>query len=51
MICMKDLIDSKLFKMPKCRAVLLPVFCNQIKDKLQNKEEVFILNKDFLIHF
>lgn len=40
MICIKDLVDSNLFKMPDCRAVLLPVFCNQIKDKLESKEEV-----------
>lgn len=40
MTCIKDLVDTKLFKIPDCRAVLLPVFCQQIKDKLENKEEV-----------
>lgn len=40
MICIKELVDSKLFKMPECRQVLLPVFCRQIKDKLESKEEV-----------
>lgn len=47
MICIKELIDSKLFKMPECRQILLPVFCQQIKDKLESKEEVrkFIYNR------
>lgn len=40
MICIKELVDSKLFKMPECRKILLPVFCRQIKDKLESKEEV-----------
>lgn len=40
MICIKDLVNSKLFKYPECRAILLPVFCQQIKDKLESKEEV-----------
>lgn len=40
MICIKDLVDSKLFKIPECRQILLPVFCKQIKDKLESKEEV-----------
>uniref|UniRef100_A0A182VY32 Signaling protein n=1 Tax=Anopheles minimus TaxID=112268 RepID=A0A182VY32_9DIPT len=40
MTCIKDVVDSKLFKLPKCRAILLPVFCRQIKDKLESKEEV-----------
>lgn len=40
MICIKDLVDSKLFKLPECRAIMLPVFCQQIKDKLESKEEV-----------
>lgn len=48
MICIKELVDSKLFKMPECRQILLPVFCQQIKDKLESKEEVrfigFFLN-------
>ncbi|XP_037029968.1 dedicator of cytokinesis protein 1 isoform X7 [Bradysia coprophila] len=39
MICIKDLVKSKLFKYPECRAILLPVFCQQIKDKLESKEE------------
>lgn len=40
MICIKDLVNSELFKNPECRAILLPVFCQQIKDKLESKEEV-----------
>lgn len=40
MICIKDLVKSKLFKYPECRGILLPVFCQQIKDKLESKEEV-----------
>lgn len=43
MICIKDLVDSKLFKLPECRLILLPVFCQQIKDKLESKEEVCVL--------
>ncbi|KAJ6638701.1 Dedicator of cytokinesis protein 1 [Pseudolycoriella hygida] len=39
MICIKDLVKSKLFRYPECRAILLPVFCQQIKDKLESKEE------------
>ncbi|XP_004537877.1 dedicator of cytokinesis protein 1 isoform X3 [Ceratitis capitata] len=38
--CIKDFVDSKLFLSPDCRAVLLPVFCNHIKDRLESKEEV-----------
>lgn len=40
MICIKELVDTKLFKIPECRQILLPVFCKQIKDKLESKEEV-----------
>ncbi|XP_053682558.1 dedicator of cytokinesis protein 1 isoform X2 [Sabethes cyaneus] len=40
MTCIKDVVDSKLFKLPQCRAILLPMFCRQIKDKLESKEEV-----------
>ncbi|XP_055530471.1 dedicator of cytokinesis protein 1 isoform X1 [Wyeomyia smithii] len=39
MTCIKDVVDSKLFKLPQCRAILLPMFCRQIKDKLESKEE------------
>lgn len=38
--CIKDLVNSKLFHLGECRAILLPVFCQQIKDKLDNNEEV-----------
>ncbi|XP_075145511.1 dedicator of cytokinesis protein myoblast city isoform X3 [Haematobia irritans] len=38
--CIKDFVDSKLFHLPECRAILLPVFCNHIKDRLESKEEV-----------
>ncbi|XP_031633257.1 dedicator of cytokinesis protein 1 isoform X2 [Contarinia nasturtii] len=44
MICIKELVDSKLFKMPECRKILLPVFCGQIKDKLESKEEGDVMN-------
>lgn len=52
MICIKDLVDSKLFKLPECRAIMLPVFCQQIKDKLESKEEVCSTGKisGFLHH-
>lgn len=40
MNCIKDIINSKLFKLPECREILLPVFCRQIRDKLDKKEEV-----------
>lgn len=40
MKCIKDLVGSKIFRMPLCRGILLPVFCMQIKDKLESKEEV-----------
>lgn len=43
MICIKDMVDTKLFKLPECRAILLPVFCEQIRDKLECKEEVCVL--------
>lgn len=53
MICIKELVDSKLFKMPECRQILLPVFCKQIKDKLESKEEVrtvaLSINQHFII--
>lgn len=38
--CIKDLVNSKLFHLGECRAILLPVFCQQIKDKLDNNDEV-----------
>lgn len=50
MTCIKDLIDSKLFKLPECREILLPVFCEQIKSKLENKEEVSF-SKTFINFF
>ncbi|KAL9893363.1 dedicator of cytokinesis protein myoblast city isoform 3-T4 [Glossina fuscipes fuscipes] len=37
--CIKDFVDSQLFYLPECRAILLPVFCNHIKDRLESKEE------------
>lgn len=40
MKCIKDLVDSKIFRLALCRGILLPVFCTQIKDKLESKEEV-----------
>lgn len=40
--CIKDLVNSKLFHLGECRAILLPVFCQQIKDKLDNNEEVCV---------
>lgn len=40
MNCIKDMIDSKLFCIPECRGIMLPQFCQQIREKLENKEEV-----------
>jgi hypothetical protein len=40
MACIKDLLESKLFCLEDCRGILLPQFCHQIKEKLENKEEV-----------
>ncbi|XP_055923008.1 dedicator of cytokinesis protein 1 isoform X2 [Eupeodes corollae] len=40
MVCIKDFVDSKLFHYPECRAILLPVFCKHIKDRLESGEEV-----------
>lgn len=40
MACIKDLLESKLFCSEECRGILLPEFCHQIKEKLENKEEV-----------
>ncbi|KAH8264463.1 hypothetical protein KR038_008866, partial [Drosophila bunnanda] len=37
--CIKDFVDTKLFTLPKCRAILLPVFCKHIRDHLESKEE------------
>ena len=54
MKCIKDLVSSKIFKMPLCRGILLPVFCLQIKDKLESKEEVsefFPFFMDNALHF
>lgn len=42
MTCIKDLVDSKLFRMPQCREILLPEFCREIKEKLESKEEVSV---------
>lgn len=42
MKCIKDIVGSKIFRMPLCRGILLPVFCTQIKDKLESKEEVSV---------
>ncbi|XP_055851030.1 dedicator of cytokinesis protein 1 isoform X1 [Episyrphus balteatus] len=39
MVCIKDFVDSKLFHYPECRAILLPVFCKHIKDRLESGEE------------
>lgn len=48
MICIKDLVNSDLFKIPECRTILLPVFCQQIKDKLESKEEVSLYKLSFI---
>ncbi|CRL05400.1 CLUMA_CG018000, isoform B [Clunio marinus] len=40
MKCIKDIVESNIFRLPLCRGILLPVFCMQIKDKLESKEEV-----------
>ncbi|KAL7025415.1 hypothetical protein ACKWTF_013468 [Chironomus riparius] len=44
MKCIKDIVGSKIFRMPLCRGILLPVFCMQIKDKLESKEEGDIMS-------
>lgn len=41
-LCMKDLVNSRLFHLGECRAILLPVFCQQIRDKLDSNEEVSV---------
>lgn len=46
--CIKDFVDTKLFTLPKCRAILLPVFCKHIKDHLESKEEVCSKHKTAL---
>lgn len=38
--CIKDFVETKLFSSPKCRAILLPVFCKHIKDHLESNDEV-----------
>ncbi|EDV94993.1 dedicator of cytokinesis protein 1 isoform X2 [Drosophila grimshawi] len=38
--CIKDFVETKLFALPNCRAILLPVFCKHIKDHLESKEEI-----------
>ncbi|XP_055696670.1 dedicator of cytokinesis protein 1 isoform X2 [Lutzomyia longipalpis] len=45
MMCIKDMIDSKLFKLPECRSIILPVFCQQIKEKLESKEEGDVMSE------
>ncbi|KAH8278766.1 hypothetical protein KR018_008948, partial [Drosophila ironensis] len=37
--CIKDFVETKLFTLRECRAILLPVFCKHIKDHLESKEE------------
>ncbi|KAH8388441.1 hypothetical protein KR093_006384, partial [Drosophila rubida] len=37
--CIKDFVETKLFSSPKCRAILLPVFCKHIKDHLESNDE------------
>jgi hypothetical protein len=46
MICIKDIVDSKIFRLPLCRGILLPVFCMQIKSKLESKEEVSLIRSN-----
>lgn len=38
--CIKDFVETELFRSPKCRAILLPVFCKHIKDHLESNDEV-----------
>ncbi|XP_059611933.1 dedicator of cytokinesis protein 1 isoform X1 [Phlebotomus argentipes] len=45
MMCIKDMIDSKLFKLQECRSIILPVFCQQIKEKLESKEEGDVMSE------
>lgn len=43
MMTVNDIIHSKLFLYPECRAVFLPVICTQVKELLESNEEVRIL--------
>lgn len=38
--CIKNLVNSKMFCLSECRAILLPVFCQQIKYRLNINDEV-----------
>ncbi|XP_044743403.1 dedicator of cytokinesis protein 1 isoform X2 [Chrysoperla carnea] len=39
MMTVNDIIHSKLFLYPECRAVFLPVICTQVKELLESNEE------------
>ncbi|UYV68726.1 DOCK2, partial [Cordylochernes scorpioides] len=39
MMCVNDIVHSDLFKMPNCRAVLMPVFHDLLRELLTNGEE------------
>lgn len=40
MVAIKDLVESQIFRLPQCRAILLPVFCKQIVERLEGNAEV-----------
>ncbi|XP_063703271.1 dedicator of cytokinesis protein 1 isoform X2 [Culicoides brevitarsis] len=40
MIAIKDLVESQIFRLPQCRAILLPVFCKQIVERLEGNSEM-----------
>lgn len=44
MMTVNDIIHSKLFLYPECRAVFLPFICTQVKELLELNEEVSLNN-------
>lgn len=38
--CINEIVSSRLFRFPDCRAILLPIFCQEIRDKLTRNNEV-----------
>lgn len=40
MTCIKDLVESELFRHSVCRNILLPIFCEEIRDKLESRQQV-----------
>lgn len=38
--CINEIVSSKLFRIAECRSILLPIFCQQINEKLTKNDEV-----------